>query len=247
MRLQSTISFALLAILLLPSCKTITTGKRPPLYVKTLKTSSKEVIRETIILRSSILDGKKSDGTYRRLVAHHTLGDGSQREGQKPLISVRGSGTVQNLVIDFPAADGIHVYPDPGKTITIRNVQFWDVGEDAITVKSGDGSSKVNILDCRFGYATDKIVQVNAPAKVLIDRAWVKDSQKLARSNGTLETNLPYNITVDDSVMHGGLNMLKMSNSKARGLLSDSFALGVRKPAEASNGASIKIRNLKTN
>src|SRR5690606_23571742 len=55
------------------------------------------------------------DGGMKR---YYGIGDGSQDESQDPMFVVANGGTIQNVIIDAPAGDGIHCEG----SCTIRNV-----------------------------------------------------------------------------------------------------------------------------
>ena len=52
--------------------------------------------------------GQTYDGKGKRLIAGPELGDGSQREDQKPIFKVENGATLKNVVLGAPAADGVH-------------------------------------------------------------------------------------------------------------------------------------------
>ena len=151
-------------------------------------------------------------------------------------------GHLQRVIIDKPAADGIHVEAADGRKTVVRNVEFRDVGEDAITIVSGDNDADVLIDHCFFRRATDKVIQVNSSAKVLIDNCVAIQFGIFARASGTGK-NLKYRITVDDLLARDGKVILRMTNSKARGLVSDCRLFDVDKTISTSNGARIQVKN----
>lgn len=112
----------------------------------------------TVTLDAPISVPKLFDGAGIRFLASPKLGDGSQKEGQKPLFILAPGATTQNVLIGFPAADGIHVNSAALRTTRIRNCQWLDVGEDSITIRGDQG--KVSIENCQFQYATDTILKL---------------------------------------------------------------------------------------
>lgn len=81
-------------------------------------------------------------------------GDCSQTEDMPPIFRITGNGiTVKNATI-VGAPDGIHIQ---AARVTIENISFPDVCEDAITMKDGARWSKVT--KCFFAKATDKAIQ----------------------------------------------------------------------------------------
>lgn len=106
-----------------------------------------------------------------------TLGTGDQSEGQAPLFRLEGGATLINVVLGASAADGIHLYGD----VTLENVHWLDVGEDAMTVKR-EGTVH---LDCGSAtLAEDKIFQVNAASTLHISNFTASNGGKFIRQNG---------------------------------------------------------------
>lgn len=114
-----------------------------------------------------VLSGQTFDGRGKSYVAGKSLGDGSQAEGQKPLFRLEAGATLKDLVIEGPAADGVHVHLARGEgTATVERVIWEDVGEDALTVKDGRGT--VEILRCSFADAADKTIQLSDSVRCLV-------------------------------------------------------------------------------
>jgi pectate lyase C len=88
--------------------------------------------------------GQTFDGGGKRYTAGRALGDGSQSEGQQPMFRVEAGGTLKNVVLGSPAADGIHTYGNA----TLENIVWEDIGEDAMKIKE---SVKVSLLG--FSYS----------------------------------------------------------------------------------------------
>jgi len=129
--------------------------------------------------------GQTYDGECRRFIAAPNLGDGSQAEGQSPVFEIGDGGTLINVVLGAPAADGIHTEGDA----TLRNITWEDIGEDAMTVSGQgtvtlDGGSAVN--------GADKVFQVNAASTFRISNFTARQAGKFIRQNGgtTFTTNL---------------------------------------------------------
>src|SRR5262245_39606955 len=96
-------------------------------------------VTRTVTVHATILvSGTTFDGGCTRYVAGAELGDGSQSESQKPVFKVV-SGSLRNVVLGAPAADGIHTEGN----VTLTNVHWQDVGEDALTVKKS-GNVTIN-------------------------------------------------------------------------------------------------------
>ena len=82
------------------------------------------------------------DGGMKRFVGSGTLGGSGQTEGQGPLFQIANGGTLTNVIIGNPAADGVHC----SGSCTLRNVWWEDVGEDAATLL-GSSSSQTMTID----------------------------------------------------------------------------------------------------
>ena len=134
---------------------------------------STTTVNATIVVPSE----EPFDGGCRRFVAGPALGDGSQAEGQQPVFEIENGGSLRNVVLGAPAADGIHVLGDA----SLRNVVWEDIGEDALTiVRSGtvtlDGGS------ARDG--EDKVFQINAASTFRLSNFRATNAGKLIRQNG---------------------------------------------------------------
>jgi hypothetical protein len=120
------------------------------------------------------------DGKMGRFVGDGELGSGGNGEGQDPLFVVRPGGTLKNVILGAPAADGVHCEG----SCTIENVWWEDVGEDAITL---DGDSSSNVYRITGGgarKAADKVIQHNGAGTVYVKNFLVEDFGKLYRSCG---------------------------------------------------------------
>jgi len=97
-------------------------------------------------------------------------GECSQKESQEPIIAVQGDGvTVRNAMI-LGSPDGIHV---TSKNVTIRDITFPDVCEDAITANDADN---LVIRNCYFRGADDKAIQLNSGKNILIENCVFENS-----------------------------------------------------------------------
>lgn len=132
-----------------------------------------EVVHQTIVVKK----GKPFDGKGKRYVAGPELGDGSQKEGQKPIFQVDDGGVLQNVVLGSPAADGVHTYGDA----KIKNVVWEDIGEDALTVKKA-GNVTIDGGSARLG--SDKIFQINAPSTFTVRNFTADQGGKFIRQLG---------------------------------------------------------------
>ncbi len=202
-------------------------------------------VQETIVVKAGkTFDGRLPDGRWTRYVAHpKKLGSGSQKEGQKPLFLLMPGATLKHVILDKPSADGIHVVTARGKTTRIRGIQIRDVGEDAITIMKGSDKGTVLIDDCAFLKATDKVIQINGTATVIIDNCYAQNFGRFVRTNGD-GPNLPYRVEIDDLKARNGQSILKMSNSKARATVSDVLYTNVDDVTTLSRGAKASVRNV---
>lgn len=64
------------------------------------KASAAEIVHQTIVVEK----GKTYDGKGQRFTAGPELGDGSQKEGQKPIFKVENGATLKNVVLGAPVA-----------------------------------------------------------------------------------------------------------------------------------------------
>jgi pectate lyase C len=129
------------------------------------------VVRETIEVTNTVFDGGCT-----RYIAGPELGDGSQDEDQDPVFRVI-NGMLRNVVLGAPAADGIHTEGN----VTLNNVTWEDVGEDALTIKR---SGTVVIDGGRAFNADDKVFQINAASTFTVRNFIASNGGKFIRQNG---------------------------------------------------------------
>ncbi|WP_447007962.1 pectate lyase [Saccharothrix isguenensis] len=134
--------------------------------------------------------GTYFDGGMKR---YYGIGDGGQGEGQDPMFVVANGGTIQNLLIDAPAGDGIHCEG----SCTIRNVWWNDVGEDAATFKSSSSSATYLVDGGGAKSGTDKVFQHNGAGTVTIRNFQVHGSGKLYRACGNCSTSYQRHVVMD--------------------------------------------------
>ncbi len=138
-------------------------------------------VDSTIVVHS----GETYDGGCQRFKAGSSLGDGSQAEGQDPVFVLEDGATLKNVVLGFPAADGIHVQGD----VNLYNVHWEDIGEDALTIEE----SGTVVIDGGSAYkGSDKVFQINAPSTFKVSNFVADGAGKFARQNGgtTFEVNV---------------------------------------------------------
>ncbi|MEX5711152.1 pectate lyase [Parafrankia sp. FMc6] len=129
------------------------------------------------------------DGGLKR---YSGVSDGGQEEGQDPIFDVADGGTVQNVIIGSPAADGIHCKG----TCTLRNVWWEDVGEDAATFKGTSAAQTMTIDGGGARGASDKVFQHNGPGTMVIQNFQVQDFGKLYRSCGNCSKQYARHVVV---------------------------------------------------
>ena len=105
--------------------------------------------------KSIVFSGSKDFQGRGYRASDSNLGDGSQKEGQKPLFIVKG-GEIKNVVIYDSGADGIHFQ---GGSCKGRNLTYQDIGEDAFTQKC----SHLFLEDIYGQHGADKFGQLNGP------------------------------------------------------------------------------------
>ena len=140
------------------------------------------VVNETI----KVGPGQTFDGHNKTFTAGAKLGSGDQSEDQKPLFELAEGATLKNVIFGKNEADGVHVVAANAKPVTVDNVHWTDVGEDAMTVKPEGGAevTNLNITNSSAKAASDKIFQLNANANVKVDNFKASDFGTLMRTNG---------------------------------------------------------------
>ncbi|MGI5289961.1 pectate lyase [Nonomuraea polychroma] len=134
--------------------------------------------------------GSFFDGGMKR---YYGIGDGGQGESQDPMFVVPNGGTIQNVIIDAPAGDGIHCEG----SCTIRNVWWNDVGEDAATFKSSSSSATYLVDGGGAKSGSDKVFQHNGAGTVTIKNFQVHSSGKLYRACGNCSTSYQRHVVMD--------------------------------------------------
>ena len=138
----------------------------------------------TVMLSATQTISGTYDGTMRRFIGAGALGTSGQTENQDPLFRVANGGTLQNVIIGNPAADGIHC----DGTCTLKNVWWEDVGEDAATLQGTSASQTMTIDGGGARAASDKVFQHNGPGTMIIKNFCAQDFGKLYRSCGNCTT-----------------------------------------------------------
>ncbi|MEN8906201.1 MAG: pectate lyase [Clostridiales bacterium] len=139
-------------------------------------------ISNTIVVAA----GETYDGGGDTIIASG-MGDGSQDEDQDPIFRLEDGATLKNVVIGAPGCDGVHCYGD----VTVDNVIWEDIGEDALTIKDeGD----VSISNCKFYNGDDKVLQVNAASTMTVTNCYADTAGKFIRQNGDTTFKCTWNL-----------------------------------------------------
>jgi len=134
------------------------------------------------------------DGGMKRFTGSGALGSSGQTEGQPAMFQISNGGTLQNVIIGNPAADGVHC----SGSCTLKNVWWEDVGEDAATLL-GSSSSQVMTIDTGGAKgATDKVFQHNGPGTMIIRNFCFQDFGKAYRSCGNCSSQYARHLEMDN-------------------------------------------------
>uniref|UniRef100_A0A915CR27 Probable pectate lyase F n=1 Tax=Ditylenchus dipsaci TaxID=166011 RepID=A0A915CR27_9BILA len=102
------------------------------------------------------------DGKFVRYTAGSALGDGGQKEGQKPIFELKAGASLKNVIIGAPAADGIHCLGSCYLEMCGGRIQHW-----------------------RARKAHDKVFQHNGGGTVYIKNFQVENFTKFYQACGT--------------------------------------------------------------
>jgi hypothetical protein len=134
------------------------------------------------------------DGGMKRFTGSGALGSSGQTEGQPAMFQISNGGTLTNVIIGNPAADGVHC----SGSCTLKNVWWEDVGEDAATLL-GSSSSQVMTIDTGGAKgATDKVFQHNGPGTMIIRNFCFQDFGKAYRSCGNCSSQYARHLEMDN-------------------------------------------------
>jgi hypothetical protein len=143
------------------------------------KANGSQAVTSTITVNGTL------DGGMKRYYGSGALGTSGQSESQKPIFDLPNGGTLKNVIIGNPAADGIHCEA----TCTLQNVWWEDVGEDAATFKPSSASATMTVIGGGALHASDKVFQHNGVGgNFVIDGFQVEDFGKLYRSCGNCKS-----------------------------------------------------------
>ncbi|MFZ5988757.1 MAG: pectate lyase [Bacillota bacterium] len=171
--------------------KPTATVKPTPMPSSSPSNGGTQVVDSTIVVKA----GQTFDGQGKRFIANKdTLGDGSQKEGQKPVFKLEKGAKLKNVILGAPAADGVHCYGDN----VVENVVWEDIGEDALTVKE---SGTVEIIGGSAKDGEDKCFQINAACTFKVTNFTCSNVGKLIRQNGG--TTFKVTIYLDNVTVNG--------------------------------------------
>lgn len=190
----------------------------------------------------NVAAGETFNGDGRTYVADpDALGDGSQREGQKALFELTDGSRIKNLTIGAPAADGIHVKlsDERDAQAVIERVTYTDVGEDAITAKTGRGL--ILIRKCKFRKAADKTVQVSNEFRgtVRAEDCEFVDVQKALRSGNEKRWQ---RLELIGGKVEDARHAIHLNQSKAEGLMEGVELLRVEDPVKEVKRGQVVVR-----
>jgi pectate lyase C len=197
----------------------------------------------TIVVESGeVYDGECKTYSSKSL-SSGGLGDGSQEENQKPLFRVNAGGTLKNVILGAPAADGIHFYGNA----TVQNVHWLDIGEDAATIKA-DATVTIDCGSAKSG--SDKIFQVNAKATWNISNFTASSAGKFMRENGGQCYPVVANIdhcdisNMDETIFRTDCTSSKVTISNTRySAIKDALAI-VKSTKYNTSGGNVTITNV---
>jgi len=120
------------------------------------------------------------DGELKRFVGTGDLGSGGQDEDQPTFFALEDGAVLRNVILGFPAADGIHCEGQ----CRLENVWWEDVGEDAATFQTENEGDVMTVSCGGARGAADKVFQHNGAGTLVIEDFFVEDFGKLYRSCG---------------------------------------------------------------
>jgi len=202
------------------------------------KTSEVFKTNKTINVSSHQTYGHAFD--YFKIIADG-LGDGSQKEGQKPALLMAKNSKIRNIVIGRPGVDGVHCLG----TNTITNIFWEDVGEDALTVK-GDEKHNVGIIEIIGGgawKAQDKVIQINAPCTLRLIDFYAEGFGKLIRVNGGKK--FPVKIEIVGGHFRDGSSIVTSDSPETTVVCSNCDFVNIESPFRLVKGAKLTEKDIR--
>lgn len=226
----------LLGFLSLSSC-TVTAGLFSSPEPEKAKLEVPAATREIVVTKPIIIGkGEHRDFGWARLVPKG-LGNGGQREGQRPVMALLRGASVSRVIIGKPGADGI--YCVGGNKLI--DVYFEDVGEDAVTVKGGpvlwDGGGART--------AEDKIVQMNHKGPFIGKNLIFEDFGIAVRGNGNKKfRKVPFRIELENVQATKGRSLVKLSSKGSKVTMKDVDTWDVDNVTSLAGGAKADKQNV---
>lgn len=149
------------------------------------------------------------DGAMKRFTGSGALGSSGQDEGQGPLFEIANNGTLKNVILGNPAADGVHC----SGNCTLENVWWEDVGEDAATFRGGSSSQTMTVKCGGAKNATDKVFQHNGAGTLTIQDFTVETFGKLYRSCGNCSTQYARHVVLKNVTARSGSTLVGINTN----------------------------------
>jgi hypothetical protein len=149
------------------------------------------------------------DGMMKRFTGSGALGGSGQDEGQGPLFEVPNGGTLKNVILGNPAADGVHCEG----SCTLENVWWEDVGEDAATFRGGSNSQTMTVKCGGAKNASDKVFQHNGAGTLTIQDFTVETFGKLYRSCGNCGTQYGRHVVLKNVTARSGSSLVGINTN----------------------------------
>jgi hypothetical protein len=145
----------------------------------------------------------------KRFSGSGALGGSGQTEGQGPLFEVANNGTLKNVILGNPAADGVHCEGN----CTLENVWWEDVGEDAATFRGSSSSQTMTVKCGGAKNATDKVFQHNGGGTLTIQDFTVETFSKLYRSCGNCSQQYARHVVLKNVTARSGSTLVGINTN----------------------------------
>jgi hypothetical protein len=134
--------------------------------------ASQVTVNATIVVAS----GETFDGECRRYVAGGALASGGS-PSELPLFHLQHGARLINVMLGWPAADGVHTYGD----VTLANIVWTRIADDALTIKE---SGTVQIEGGSAQNSDNTVIQINAASTFRVLDFDASNAGKFIRQNG---------------------------------------------------------------
>jgi pectate lyase len=149
------------------------------------------------------------DGMMKRFAGSGPLGSSGQDEDQDPLFKIANGGTLKNVILGNPAADGVHC----DGACTLENVWWEDVGEDAATFRGSSNSQTMTVRCGGAKNADDKVFQHNGAGTLTIQDFTVETFGKLYRSCGNCSTQYGRHVVIKNVTARSGGTLVGLNTN----------------------------------